>query len=227
MGLFDFFSQKQAEAEKLTDPERLKLDTETSTRVKKRLTSLEGTVKEMKAHEAKLKQELQQAEAIKYGKEEKPDYTGKGFEAFLSTVTAYSKGKAEAKPLEQVRTEMAEFERYKGQFLTEKLREIEADLHKLKSQQTAKLREIESALETADNTAEIDEIYKVIVADYQSLNVRTGAIAAYCPRKWYSTAYERIEREGLAGRDARQRKQGKIDAQYAANYMAAHSGGKQ
>lgn len=226
MGLFDFFSKKQAEAEKLTDPEYLKLDTETATRLKKRLTSLEGTVKEMKAHEAKLKQELQQAEAIKYGKEEKPDYTGKGFEAFLSAVGEYSQSKAQAKTPEQVHTELKELERYKEQFLSEKLREIEVDLSKLKSQQTAKLRDIEDTFETAENTADIDELYSVIVAEYHSLNRRTEAISNY-GHYYHGGSRERIEREGLAGRDARQRKQGKIDAQYAANYMAAHSGGKQ
>lgn len=227
MGLFDFFNKKQAEAEKLTDPEYLKLDTETATRLKKRLTSLEGTVNEMKAHEAKLKQELQQAEAIKYGKEEKPDYTGKGFEAFLSAVGEYSQSKAQAKTVEQVRTEQAEFERYKEQFLSEKLRDIEADLRKLKNQQSAKLREVESALETADNTAEIDEIYKVIVADYQSLNLRTGAIAAYCPRHWYSTAYERIERKSIETLTAEKLQAQRNNAARAKEQAEAFFGGKQ
>ncbi|MDT2743017.1 hypothetical protein [Enterococcus asini] len=226
MGLFDFFNKKQAEAEKLTDPEYLKLDTEIATRLKKRLTSLEGTVLDMKTHEAKLKQELQQAEAIKYGKEEKPDYTGKGFEAFLSAVGEYSQSKAQAKTPEQVHTELKELERYKEQFLSEKLREIEVDLSKLKSQQTAKLRDIEDTFETAENTADIDELYSVIVAEYHSLNRRTEAISNY-GHYYHGGSRERIEREGLAGRDARQRKQGKIDAQYAANYMASHSGGKQ
>ena len=226
MGLMDFLSKKQKEAEKLTDPEYLKLDNEIATRLKKRLTSLEGTVTEMKAHEAKLKQELQQAEAFKYGKEEKPDYTGKGFEAFLSAVGEYSQSKAQAKTPEQVHTELKELERYKQQFLSEKLREIEVDLSKLKSQQTAKLRDIEDTFETAENTADIDELYSVIVAEYHSLNRRTESISNY-GHYYHGGSRERIEREGLAGRDARQRKQGKIDAQYAANYMAAHSGGKQ
>lgn len=227
MGLFDFFTNKQAEAEKLTDPEYLKMDVEIATRLKKRLTSLEGTVKEIKAHEAKLKQELQQAEDIKYGREEKPDYIGKGFDAFMTTVTAYAKGKAEAKTPEQVRTELAELERYKEQFLSEKLREIEADLHKLKSQQTAKLREIESALETADNTAEIDEIYKVIVADYHSLMHRVNAISQYCPRYYFSTIWERIDRKSIETLTAEKLQAQRNNAVRAKQEAEAFSGGKQ
>lgn len=227
MGLFDFFTNKQAEAEKLTDPEYLKMDTELSTRVKKRLTSLEGTVKEMKSHEAKLKQELQQAEAFKYGREEKPDYTGKGFAAFLTASAGFAEAKHTAKTQEQVRTEQQEFERYKEQFLSEKLREIEADLHKLKSQQTDKLRKSEDTFETAANTADIDELYGAITSDYHSLMYRTNAVAQYCPRYYFSTVWERIERHSPAVKETLAKQRAISDAAYAANYNAAHSGGKQ
>ena len=167
---------------------------------------------------------MQQAEAIKYGKEEKPDYTGKGFEAFLSTVDEYTQSKVQAKTVETVKTEQAEFERYKKQFIAEKVGEIEADLCQLKSQQTAKLRDIEDTFETAENTADIDELYSVIVAEYHSLNRRTEAISNY-GHYYHGGSRERIEREGLAGREKRARKAGVAAANYAANYMAAHSGG--
>ena len=193
MGLFDFFNKMQESVDKYSNPEYLKLDTEIATRVKKRLTSLEGTVKDMKAHDAKLQQEYQQAEAIKYGREEKPSYSGKGFEAFLESSTKFSEEKAQAKTLEQVRSELAEFKRFKEPFLKGKLKEIDDDMQVLKKQQTAKLREVENVLETVYNTDEINALYAEIVTEYHSLVQRFSVIARYCPYYYYEIPYERIE----------------------------------
>lgn len=198
MALFDFLVKKQEEAARLTDSEHLKMDAETSSRIKKKLTTLEGTVSDMKAYEAKLTKEYQQSEQFKYGRESKPDYTGKGFAAFLEASGEYVQLKHSTKTVEHIVTEQKELERFKKQFLPEKLHEIDLELSKIKQQQLAKLREIENSFETEDNASEIDALYHQITDDYHKLTWRVNAIASYCSGYSYIISYERIERMTLA-----------------------------
>ncbi len=222
MGLFDFLTKQQAEAEKMTAPHRLKMDVERSSSLKKKLTALEGTVTEMKAYEEQLTQDLQQAEAFKYGREEKPDYSDKGFEAFLKESAKYIGLKYGSKTVEEVLTEQREFERYKELFLTKKLREIEGDLRSIKQQQLKKLREIEDTFETADNTTEID--YHQIVDMYHKLLWRVNAIAAYCPRYYFSVSFERIERMNPDVKKKKALQDARNTAAHAKSERAAFSG---
>ena len=226
MGLFDFFSKMQETVDKYSDPDYLKMDADISTRVKKRLTALEGTVSDMKAHDAKLQQELERAEAIKYGREEIPNYTGKGFDAFLAATTELSEERSKAKTVEQVRFEQKEFMRYKETFLKQKLNEIDEDLQVLKQQQTAKLREIETSLETAGNVEAINAIYSELVTEYHRLVRRVELLANYCPNYWYTANYERIEHKSIKEQQSESVKyNGQKDKAYWAMRNAAHTGG--
>lgn len=226
MGLFDFFSKMQETVDKYSDPDYLKMDADIYVRVKKRLTSLEGTVSDMKAHDAKLQKELEQAEAIKYGREEIPNYSGKGFDAFLAATTELSEERAKAKTVEQVRFEQKEFLRYKEDFLKSKLAEIDEDLQVLKQQQTAKLREIETSLETAGNVEAINAIYSELVTEYHRLVRRVELLANYCPNYWYTANYERIEHKSIKEQQSESVKYtAQKDTAYWAMHNAAHNGG--
>lgn len=226
MALFDFFSKMQETVDKYSDHDYLKMDADISTRVKKRLTAIEGTVKDMKDHDAKLQQELERAEAIKYGREEIPNYSGKGFDAFLAATTELSEERAKAKTVEQVQLELREFKRFKEPFLKQKLNEIDEDLQVLKQQQTAKLREIETSLETAGNVAAINAIYSELVTEYHRLVRRVELLANYCPNYWYTANYERIEHKSIKEQQAESVKyNGQKDKAYWAMRNAAHTGG--
>lgn len=226
MGLFDFFSKMQETVDKYSDPDYLKMDADISTRVKKRLTSLEGTVSDMKAHDAKLQQELERAEAIKYGREEIPNYSGKGFDAFLAATTELSEERAKAKTVEQVRFEQKEFLRYKEDFLKSKLAEIDEDMQVLKKQQTAKLRELETSLETAGNVEAINAIYSELVTEYHRLVRRVVPLTKYCPNYYYPANYEHIEHKSIKEQQSESVKYtAQKEKAYWENYNAAHSGG--
>lgn len=226
MALFDFFSKMQETVDKYSDHDYLKMDADISTRVKKRLTALEGTVSDMKAHDAKLQKELEQAEAIKYGREEKPDYSGKGFAAFITATEDLAEERAKAKTVEQVQLELREFKRFKEPFLKQKLNEIDEDLQVLKQQQTAKLREIETSLETAGNVEAINAIYSVLVTEYHRLVRRVELLANYCPNYWYTANYERIEHKSIKEQQSESMKYtAQKDTAYWAMHNAAHNGG--
>ncbi|MGV3084518.1 hypothetical protein [Enterococcus dispar] len=225
MGLFDFFSNMKEIADKYSAPDYLKMDVEVSTRVKKRLTSLESTVRDMKALDNKLKQELEQAEALKYGRAETPSYSGLEFEQFLDAAGELAEERTKVKTVEQVSLELKEFSCYKELFLKDKLTEIESDMSVLKTEQTAKLREIESGLETVNNADAINVVYAELVNDYHKLVQRVKLLAQYCPNYYYATAYERIEHKSIKEQQSESVKYtAQKDKAYWDMYNEAHSG---
>lgn len=168
MAGLDFLKREKKKLIEQLDTEALAPDKEVMARIKKKMTHGSKVGNEYLDKKKALQEELA---AIDAGAD--PAANGvkfdAGLEGFTASVQTFLQRKHHARSKEEVNEELALLDQWAKQYFPTFLKDVLVDFRTVKQEQQAKIDEIQRTMETATNTAEVDEVFTVIAGEYPQL----------------------------------------------------------
>lgn len=225
MGIQAFFKGDKKRLIEQMDMAALVPDAEVMARIKKKMTHGSTTAHEYLDKKKALQEELAAIDAAG-----DPASNGvkldAGFESFTASVKAFLQNKYQKRTKNEVNEELVLLEKWAKQYFPAFLKEVLVDFSTVRREQQAKIDEIQRTMETATNTAEVDEVFEVIAGEYPELlakcrwydNFNTGAVS-------FDAQSFGIKRITLAAKEAQKAEDAAVDAVYARKMQTFHTTG--
>lgn len=168
MAGLDFLKREKKKLIEQLDTEALAPDKEVMARIKKKMTYGRNVANEYLDKKKALQEELAAIDAHADPVSNGVKFDA-GLEGFNDSVKVFLQRKHHERTKEEVREELALLDKWAKQYFPAFIKDVLVDFRTVKQEQQAKFDEIQRTMETATNTAEVDEVFTVITGEYPQL----------------------------------------------------------